>query len=260
MEGARGGRVIRADEREEESLPESSGGVRLAIDHRVGAQNLVQRIFRFGPGRTPELHNQASEDVMYVAEGIGTAELGGAAVELAPGTALFAPPGVGYWLENAGPHDLVIVSVLSPPPGAPAGARSEVRFDLGPPSPNRSSGITHQWVREEDQEPISAGPDRVFRVLVDARHGSRTVTQFVGFIETGGAPPHRHTYEEAIYILDGEGLVQIDGEDTPIARGTSVFLPPGVPHRLLNVGPETLRLLGVFSPPGSPAAKQDLLV
>jgi mannose-6-phosphate isomerase-like protein (cupin superfamily) len=87
--------------------------------------------------------------------------------------------------------------------------------------------------------------------------GSRTVTQFVGAIEAVPAPPHVHAYEEAVHILAGDGTVEIDGEVHPIGPGTSVFLPPGVSHRLAGAGREPLRLLGVFSPPGSPAAKED---
>src|SRR5436190_10859929 len=91
------------------------------VDGELGARRLVLRVFRFEPGHTPDLHNETSEDVMYVVSGTGTLEAGGgAAVELAPGTGCWVPPGVGYRIENEGPHDLVMVSVLSPPPGGPA--------------------------------------------------------------------------------------------------------------------------------------------
>jgi mannose-6-phosphate isomerase-like protein (cupin superfamily) len=65
-----------------------------------------------------------------------------------------------------------------------------------------------------------------------------------------------HAYEEAVHILSGDGTVEIEDEVYPIGPGSSVFLPPGVRHRLASTG-GVLRLLGVFSPPGSPAAKND---
>jgi mannose-6-phosphate isomerase-like protein (cupin superfamily) len=68
---------------------------------------------------------------------------------------------------------------------------------------------------------------------------------------------HVHSYEEAICILDGSGIIHIDDWREPIRAGSSVFLPPGTPHCLENASPRTLRLLGVFSPPGSPAGKED---
>jgi quercetin dioxygenase-like cupin family protein len=237
--------VVHPGDRPEVELPGSHGWVRVMVDGSLGAKHLVQRVFRFEPGHTPDLHNESSEDVMYVVSGRGTADLGGgAAVELVPGTACWVPEGVGYRIENEGPHDLVMVSVLSPPPGSRGADRPE-------------TGNPHRyWLREEDQETLSAGEDRTFRVLVDPAVGCRNVTQFVGAIEEVPAPPHVHEYEEAVHILSGDGTVEIEGEVHPIGPGSSVFLPPGIPHRLASTG-GTLRLLGVFSPPGSPASKRD---
>lgn len=239
--------VVHAEERPEQELPGSHGWVRVMVEGSLGAERLVQRVFRFEPGHTPDLENASSEEVMYVVSGTGTAELGlGAAVELAPGTACWVPPGVAYRIENDGPHDLVMVSVLAPPPGGRAPEEDE-------PDPD----IEHRyWLREEDQETVSAGEDRTFRLLVDPSIGCRNVTQFVGAIEDVPAPPHVHEHEEAVFVLSGDGTVEIDGEVHPIGPGSSVFLPPGVPHRLASGG-GTLRLLGVFSPPGSPASKRD---
>ena len=41
----------------------------------------------------------------------------------------------------------------------------------------------------------------------------------------------------------------------PLAPGSCIHLPPGQPHCLENTGEGTLRVLGVFHPGGSPAAK-----
>jgi mannose-6-phosphate isomerase-like protein (cupin superfamily) len=241
------GRVIRAADRPEEPLAGANGGVRVMIDSDSGARHVLQRVFRFGVGATPELENEASEDVMYIVDGLGTIEIGQAAYELAPGTGAFVPPGIPYVIENQGPHDLVVVSVLSPPPGSP------------PPDEPEEPLADHRYMVRQDEEPeLSAGPGRSFRVLIDPRHGSRTVTQFVGTIERSGAPPHRHTYEEAVYVLGGDGVALIDGADHDIDPGDSAFLPPGTAHRLASRGREPLRILGVFSPPGSPASRDDL--
>jgi mannose-6-phosphate isomerase-like protein (cupin superfamily) len=61
-------------------------------------------------------------------------------------------------------------------------------------------------------------------------------------------------------VLAGQGLVHLGGTGiptgTPIEPGTSIYLPPLQPHCLENTGAEPLRVLGVFHPAGSPAAKQ----
>jgi mannose-6-phosphate isomerase-like protein (cupin superfamily) len=58
-----------------------------------------------------------------------------------------------------------------------------------------------------------------------------------------------------VLILAGEGVAHAGGADHRLAPGTCVHLPPGLPHCLENTGSDTLVVLGVFHPGGSPAAK-----
>ena len=58
-----------------------------------------------------------------------------------------------------------------------------------------------------------------------------------------------------VLVLDGAGVLHAGGTEQPLARGTSVHLPPGLPHCLENRGTTTLVVLGVFHPGGSPAQK-----
>src|SRR6266542_3377581 len=132
------GSVVHEEQRPEEALPGSNAWVRVMIDSSIGARHLVQRVFRFEQGRTPDLSNEIREDVMYVVSG--------------PGTAFYVPAEVDYAIENDGPHDLVMVSVLSPPPGTRP----------GPDAPPETTGHRRFWVREEDQETFEAGPSRTF--------------------------------------------------------------------------------------------------
>jgi len=198
---------------------------------------------RLSPGTTKQPRNEASEDVTYVIEGTGTAVVAGEQLPLEPGTGLYVPPSASYRFEVDEGAEMVLVSVLSPPPG-----RGE-RLAWGRPT----------IVNEHDQPALSAGDDRSFKLLIEPRRGCRNVTQFVGSIDRSRAPFHTHTYEEVIYILSGEGIVHADDQDLAIVPGSSVFLPPGLPHCLENAGSEVLRLLGVFSPPGSPAGKTDAM-
>lgn len=221
-------------------LPEGGGSFRVAIDASAGCRNLLQRVLRIEPGRTGEMQQETSEDVLYLAEGEARALIGDGKLDLRPGTGALIPPGVPYAFENPGPGEAVLVSVLAPQPG-----------EGEPLEPGGEAAS----VREADEEPLPAGQDRTFKLMIDPRYGSRTVTQFVGFIDRSRAPFHTHTYEEAIYILEGEGLVHVEDGEIPIAKGSSVFLSPGTPHCLENRSEGVLRLLGVFSPPGSPADK-----
>jgi quercetin dioxygenase-like cupin family protein len=82
-------------------------------------------------------------------------------------------------------------------------------------------------------------------------------TQFMGEIPPGRAPDHSHTYDEVVLVLDGSGVLHAGPTDHPLAPGSCVHLPPGQVHCLENTGAATLRVLGVFHPGGSPAAKRE---
>ena len=225
-----------------------SGTVRVTIDRGVGCENLIQRVFRFRPGRSPEMRNESSEEVFYVISGNGHAMVGGKRHPLGPGTALFVPPGWPYTIENSGHEELPLLSILSPQPGRPAGLQTEAEL-----RPDELLTVV-----EDAEEPVPAGDDRVFKLLIDRRYGCRNLTQFVGTIRPGRAPAHTHTYEEVVYILDGAGIAHVGDASQAIETGSCIYLPPGMPHCLENSGSRALRLLEVFCPAGSPAAKREV--
>jgi quercetin dioxygenase-like cupin family protein len=108
--------------------------------------------------------------------------------------------------------------------------------------------------RLADLEAHDATTERWFRVLADPTTGLRSATQFVGYIPTARAPEHFHTYDEVIYILDGEGAFRAGGATRPVAAGSCIDLPARTVHCLENTGQDVMRLVAVFRPAGSPAA------
>ena len=229
------------------SAPGPEARVTVLIDERSGSRELLQRVFVLRPGASADVGHAHADDVLYVAQGMGRLwrVQGGDSHELRPGVAALIPWRVTTLITNLSHEELEVVSVLSPPPFHGFATLGDQVAPLA---------VLH----EDEQEDLPAGGDRHFRLLIEPRHGARNVTQFVGFIDRSRAPFHTHTYEEAIYILEGEGIVHIEGHaDTPIRPGTSIFLPPGTPHCLENQSDGVLKLLGVFSPPGSPAARTE---
>ena len=62
-------------------------------------------------------------------------------------------------------------------------------------------------------------------------------------VDIDGARPHYHKRStELYYVLDGDGVVLLDGEEHPVRKGSLVHIPPGVVHgargrmRVLVVG------------------------
>ena len=62
-------------------------------------------------------------------------------------------------------------------------------------------------------------------------------------VDIEGARPHYHKRStELYYVLEGDGVVLLDGEEHPVRKGSLVHIPPGVVHgargrmRVLVVG------------------------
>jgi mannose-6-phosphate isomerase-like protein (cupin superfamily) len=60
---------------------------------------------------------------------------------------------------------------------------------------------------------------------------------------------HAHKVQEQIYhVLEGEGLMQIDGKKHVVRKHDVIYLPPGIPHAIENSGLVDLVFLVVTSP------------
>ena len=110
-------------------------------------------------------------------------------------------------------------------------------------------------MRHRDQPSLPASPNREFRYLVNQDAGCLDMTQFVGVIPPGKAPEHSHTYDEVVYILEGDGVYHIGDDEIEMGPGTCIHLPPLVRHCLENTGDTDIRVLGVFHPSGDPASR-----
>jgi len=220
---------------------------RKVISRANGATRITQTVNVYAPGLSPSLVNPNAEEALYVSGGSGVCHIHGSLLSLRAGCAVFVPPGVVYKIENPGPQALSIVSACCPEdPG-----RRVVEQLPEQPKPMAHPKL---MVHEDEREAIRAGEDRIFRYLVHADLGCRQITQFAGWIPPSKAPFHYHSYEEAIFILEGSGVVHVDGEDCEFHAGASIYFPIGARHCVENPGHATIKLLGAFYPSGSPGA------
>lgn len=200
---------------------------------------LEQTIVELDPGASAHRQTGANEEVLFVLEGAGTLELDGNSHDLEPESGAYLAPGEEYSLQNTGTQRLTVISVQIPDPEADA------------PNGARARKVVR---RLADQEAQAATTDREFRIVADPGTGLRSATHFVGYIPAARAPDHFHTYNEVIYVLDGEGVLHAQGNEWPLARGSCIQLPARVVHCLQNTGDSMMRVVAVFRPAGSPAA------
>ena len=57
---------------------------------------------------------------------------------------------------------------------------------------------------------------------------------------------HTHNTDEQVTLLEGEATAEIDGRQEPVTPYDTTFIPTGVPHRFINRGNGTMRILWVY--------------
>jgi mannose-6-phosphate isomerase-like protein (cupin superfamily) len=220
----------------------AGASVRLLADTATDAiPGLVCRLIEV-PADTQFADEAAGGELWYVLGGTGQLSLPGRPGQpfwqLRQDQGLLLPAGTRYRVTASGPGLLRLDAVSLPAAMARQPAAS-----------------TAPLVRALAECAVETTGDRRFRVLFGPGRYCQVATQFVGEIPPGRAPEHSHPYDEVVLILDGEGVAHADGTQHPLAAGTCIHLPPGVLHCLENTGRDTLRVLGVFHPADSPAAK-----
>ncbi len=64
-----------------------------------------------------------------------------------------------------------------------------------------------------------------------------------------GSPPHAHpALEQAVYILEGEAIAGVDGQDHHVRAGDMMFFPAKVFHSIKVIS-DKVRLLVIYAPP-----------
>ncbi len=65
----------------------------------------------------------------------------------------------------------------------------------------------------------------------------------------GGGEPHYHDgVEQFVYVLQGQGISEIEGEQFEIGPNTLIYHPPGQLHRELAVS-DDFKVLVIYTPP-----------
>ena len=256
MSNGQGVRLLHASQ--VERVIDDGCTLRWLVDQRIQAEHVMAYQVVLEPGAAAGHAHPGAEEVLYVVEGDGLIVIEGTEQPLRPGTAVHVPDGAEHRLENTGCGMLTVVGAMSPPidvarirpaiPRITPGGTGGGRLDEASVAPTlmTESAVTATLMGE-----------RSFRLLVSPAVGCARMSQFTGVIPPGRAPLHAHPYEEATYVLEGQGRLWV--EDQPMGElrpGSVVFFPIGVRHTLENTAAKgNLKVLGALSPANSPEAK-----
>jgi len=69
-------------------------------------------------------------------------------------------------------------------------------------------------------------------------------------IEVGGeiGEETHELVEQALFNLSGDGMVILDGVESPFLKGDVVVVTPGTRHNFKNTGSEVLKIYTIYSP------------
>lgn len=82
------------------------------------------------------------------------------------------------------------------------------------------------------------------RLMVGRADGAPNFSMRHFTVEPGGNTPHHsHNYEHEVFIVEGKGRIEQDGEFREIRAGDVVFVEPNKLHQFTNPGSEPLKFL-----------------
>ncbi len=82
-------------------------------------------------------------------------------------------------------------------------------------------------VKREDTVAVEIGNGATRRVLNSG--GNLMLVEF-SFKKGGEGKIHSHPHEQIGFVVSGSGVFTIDGEESPVKAGDSMYIPPNVPH------------------------------
>lgn len=102
------------------------------------------------------------------------------------------------------------------------------------------------------ENPPAHSPGALSKMLVRPENAGARLIDFriSTYQPMSHVEPHAHKIQEQIYyILDGEGLMEIEEEKSVVGPGDYVFIPPGIRHAIYNTGLGDLTFLVITTPP-----------
>ena len=68
--------------------------------------------------------------------------------------------------------------------------------------------------------------------------------------EGGYSPKHVHPWPHIVYVLGGEGVIDIEGKEHGVKTGSYAFISSNLEHQFLNTGSDTFSFICIVPPEG----------
>jgi CDGSH-type Zn-finger protein/quercetin dioxygenase-like cupin family protein len=213
------------------------------IGPATGAKFQSQFYAEAGSGASPIVSANGMPIILFIMRGGGEIEISGRRFVFTQRSGIYVHPDEAFCVHNAGAEPIKLFLSTGPTDDLVFLDNMPANFDAA--FPERQAEI--------DPSQRHRMAERFFQMLIDRRHGSTQMTQFIGNIPRSKAAPHRHLYEEAVIVLDGAGVVWTERTKTAIGPGDVLFLPRKQLHSVQCVNDGGLDVVGVICPGDNPS-------
>lgn len=91
------------------------------------------------------------------------------------------------------------------------------------------------------------------KVLISSEQGWKDYVMRLFELSPGGnscSPRHSHKWPHIVYIVEGKGLLHIDGRDYQVEAGSFAYVPKEKVHQFINNGTEKFAFICIVPPEG----------
>ncbi|HEU5061055.1 MAG TPA: cupin domain-containing protein [Kofleriaceae bacterium] len=213
-------------------------------------------VLEMAPGMTIPLHRHPSSiEIIYVLSGRAVmTDISGGERPVGPGDAIYMARGTPHGFKNTGGEPVVAVQLYAP--GGP-----EQRF-LGKPARGTEPIGLDETLKRAGKRPIIKATRSGRSEKLAAGKGKRTSLFEPGQVFAGALNGQAGMELKAEadgggswfwYLLEGGGVLTINGQDTPVGPGDAIQIPSGI-RRAFKAGPAGVKALQ-FRVDGDPGAR-----
>ena len=108
--------------------------------------------------------------------------------------------------------------------------------------------MSETTILKVDDLNVHARGDGVETMLLAAKDvcGSRITTGFTSFPPGREVPVHKHNCDEQVTLIEGDAIVEIEGERSEVNVMDTTYIKAGTWHRFLNVGDNRMTISWVY--------------
>ena len=98
-------------------------------------------------------------------------------------------------------------------------------------------------IRGSEVEHLQRAPGVTVAGFVTKEVGATEISSGITSFEPGCSnTTHYHNAEESVIIIEGGGILMINGEENQVTVNDAAFITPGTAHRLINTGETPFRI------------------